>query len=269
MEPGEVTLFLNSALAFFGVCCLVFLLWCKVMAPRIPRCASCSASDQSYVSNSVVNLFPSLVVPGLLVAAGLPSAAPWTDGTQAPTPLALVAVGASCGYLAYDTLFCLYYEDHRTALNFGHHLTSILIWPWAMLNHRGVVFVEYFAFTEITGVLQNLRLFMSKMGYDSSPLYVAVGAGWTLSFFIVRILPVPYFVYLYVYILRYRTYEPTSAVLAWIGTFTVPIPWILNIYWFFLIAKGLAQFLAKYNRRSKEKLAVSLLGADDAAGTTA
>jgi hypothetical protein len=188
---------------------------------------------------------------------------------MAPAPLALVAVGANCGYLAYDTLFCLCHKDHRTALNFGHHLLSLMLWPWAMLNHRAVVIVEYYAFTEITGAFQHLRTLMARLGHDTSPLYVANGAAWTLSFFIVRILPLPYFLYLYVYWQWYRTYEPCSAVMAWVATFALPIPWMLNVFWFCLLAKGVSGFLAKYNRKKSEaKLAVNLLSADVAAGTT-
>jgi len=268
MEPGEPTLFVSGALATFGACCVWLVLWCKVMAPAIPRYASCSDEDRCYLTNSVVNLLPCAVVPAILIVAGRPSTAPWTDGTLAPTPLALVAVGANCGYMAYDTLFCLYYEKHRTALNFFHHLTSLFLWPWAMLSHRGVLFVEFFAFTEITGVLQHLRVIMARLGHDSSPLYAAVGLSWTLSFFVVRILPGPYLLYLAAYIVMHNTWQPISLFMRWLGILTIPLPFLLNFYWFCLMIKGLVGFLKKYNSKKEQKLAAGLLSDDGSAGAT-
>jgi len=266
METGEPTLFVKGAVAGFGGCCLMLVLWHKVIAPAIPRYASCSASDRCYLSNAVVNMFPSLVVPALLVAAGLPSGKPWADCTLAPSPLALVALGMTCGYLTYDTLFCLYYEEHRTALNFVHHLLSIVIWPWSMLGHRAVPFCEFFAFTEITSILQNSRMIMARLGHDSSPLYVAVGLGWTLSFFVVRILPTPYMLYLWVQYIE--TCESVSMLMYVVGICTIPVPFLLNAYWFYCLIQGLAKFLAKYNSKKEQKLTAGLLGDDGAAGTS-
>jgi len=268
METGEPTLFVKGAVAGFGGCCLMLVLWHKVIAPAIPRYASCSASDRCYLSNAVVNMFPSLVVPALLIAAGLPSGKPWADCTLAPSPLALVALGMTCGYLTYDTLFCLYYEEHRTALNFVHHLLSIVIWPWSMLGHRAVPFCEFFAFTEITSILQNSRMIMARLGHDSSPLYAAVGLSWTLSFFVVRILPGPYLLYLAAYIVMHNTWQPISLFMRWLGILTIPLPFLLNFYWFCLMIKGLVGFLKKYNSKKEQKLAAGLLSDDGSAGAT-
>jgi hypothetical protein len=48
------------------------------------------------------------------------------------------------------------------------------------------------AVAQLTNVGQHARVMLTKLGFESSRLYAAVGMGWVGSFFLVRILPAPF-----------------------------------------------------------------------------
>lgn len=234
------------------ICCVFLVIWRKVVGPAFPAYSSCSAQDRSYLDNSAVNLFPAIVVPALVLAAGLPEDAAGNLLDVDPAPLTLVAVGVCVGYMLYDTVFCLCHVEHRTVLNLGHHLFSMAIWPYAMLRHRCVVFVSFFCFTEITSILQHSRMILLKLGYGSRPAYTLVGVGWTISFFFVRILPSPFFLYLLVT----GNYEQFSSADLIISMSTLPIPFVLNAYWFHALVAGVIKFLRKQPQRGEHEEAL-------------
>jgi hypothetical protein len=78
----------------------------------------------------------------------------------------------------------------------GHHLLSLLIWPYALLRSRLSVFAVYFMATELTNIGQNIFWLASKGGLAPG-LAAPLGLLWLLSFLLVRILPLPWLSYAY------------------------------------------------------------------------
>ena len=159
----------------------------------------------------------------------------------APTAGALRAVGISCGYMLYDTCYMLLHRQVRSPLMLGHHLLSVLIWPYAVLRRRALVLVLFFIVTEVTNVGQHSRQILLRLGLTHKKLYMVVGVSWIALFFLVRIVPGPYFFYTLVQG-EYASYNGFDYALMML---TCPIPFMLNSYWFYLLVRGLISFLQK------------------------
>ena len=56
----------------------------------------------------------------------------------------------------------------RSPLIIGHHVLSVLIWPYAVLQHRGLVMILFFVLTEITNVRSVRHL---DAGLPKHPVY--------------------------------------------------------------------------------------------------
>merc|ERR1712003_313733 len=96
----------------------------------------------------------------------------------------------------YDTIFFLIpVKQFQKPENFGHHIISIIVWPYAVLRGRMAFYVVYFCFTEITSTCQHSCTLLSNFGLKDRPIWLAMAVTWMVFFFIVRILPIPWFVY--------------------------------------------------------------------------
>jgi len=158
---------------------------------------------------------------------------------SAPSTEALRAVGISCGYMLYDTCYMLWHKQVRSPLMMGHHLLSVLIWPYAVLRRRALVLVLFFIITEVTNLGQHSRMILYKLGLKHTKVYLVVGVSWIALFFVVRIVPGPYLFYKLVYG-NYGAYNPFDFCLMML---TCPLPFMLNSYWFYLLVRGLVDFL--------------------------
>ena len=238
----EATILFQSFSWSFAASCVLLVLWRGLIAPVVA--ANRSADDLVFLTNSVVSLFPALTAPFLAVQAlwELPISDHATALAAAPTPLALRAVVLSCGYMAYDTVFCLAHKQVRHPLLLGHHLLSILFFPYATLRHRALLVVLFFVCTEVTNIGQHVRIILLKLGHERSRIYLVNGVAWAVSFFVVRILPSPYLFYKMADC-SYAAFSRADFVVAWA---TMPIPFVLNSFWFYLLASGVLRFLCTH-----------------------
>jgi len=227
----------------FGVSLCMLLIWRLVLAPAIPLYKSTSHSDRVFLGNSFVSMWPACTAP-LLAYTSMRSLA-WDDVsvlmTSPADSYAVRAVGISCGYMLYDTFYCLYYKQMRSPLIIGHHIVPVLTWPYCALNSRALPFVLFFIITELTNIGQHLRMMLLKLGLEEVFLYSIVGVTWVLSFFVIRILPSPYLFYHLVE----GNYAAFSQGEFWCVFFLTPLPFILNSYWFYLLFTGVVRFLTK------------------------
>lgn len=120
-----------------AVCVSVGMLaiWSIVLAPAVPGYLQRSDTDKVFLGNSFVSSWPAFTAP---VLAGMALwQLKWDDldsfMTSAPSEYALRAVGLSCGYMAYDTMYCLYYSEMRSPLIIGHHTLPVLYFPYCAL----------------------------------------------------------------------------------------------------------------------------------------
>jgi len=249
LSDAATTLFSTLGVSFVVCVCMVQA-WRRVIAPAIPSYQSCGEEERVFLSSSFVSFYPALTAPFLAYAAY--TSLPEDDAsllTAAPSTTALRAVGISCGYMAYDTIICLANEELRKPLIIGHHVLSVLIWPYAVLHHRGLYMILFFIATEITNVNQHLRMVLLKLGKEKSKLYVINGVLWVVVFFVVRIVPTPYVIQR---MLRssYAEYSQFDFNLCVLST---PIPFMLNGYWFYLLFSGVVKFLTKKKDKAKDK----------------
>jgi len=102
-----------SFLTSFIASIALLLLWKLLIAPAVA--ANRSADDMVFLTNSVVSLYPALTAPFLALPAlfELDTSDHSTALAAPPTRLALRAVGLSCGYMFYDTLYCLSHKQVR------------------------------------------------------------------------------------------------------------------------------------------------------------
>ena len=154
----------------------------------------------------------------------------------------VVAVGLTCGYFLADcvglrVLLILYPEQMKKDLGsptqhmiimWVHHGISLIVWPYSALRGSAFFFVLYYSVTEVTNIGQNSYLLLREF---KSPLEKHAAAAWMLSFFIVRVLPVPLLLYIYAEMLWLQNCGLPTLDL-WIGRLTVPIPVGLNLMWF-------------------------------------
>mmetsp|Transcript_3545 Transcript_3545/g.7972 ORF Transcript_3545/g.7972 Transcript_3545/m.7972 type:complete len:140 (-) Transcript_3545:401-820(-) len=123
------------------------------------------------------------------------------------------------------------------ALMWGHHCISLVMWPYSVLTHKSTLFVTFYLCTEVTNVGQNLFHFANKSGANTK-LTLAIGVLWILSFFVVRIVPLPWLIYHYVSLHASGGVGQTTAETI-ASALTVPLPFMLNIYWFkMLVSKA-------------------------------
>ena len=88
--------------------------------------------------------------------------------------------------MVYDFIYCMLHKPVRSPLILGHHLISVLIWPYGVLRHRLVFLILFFVSTEATNVGQHTRILLLKTGCDGTRFYLANGIGWAVAFFVVR-----------------------------------------------------------------------------------
>lgn len=246
---AEQTELLYGTLATsFAVSAALLLIWRHVIAPAVPGYKKASASDRVFLANSFVSLFPALTAPFLALSSM--RRLPWHDVALAmvapPDDECVRAIGISCGYMAYDCIYCMYYKEVRSPLIIGHHVLPVLLWPFAALRHRAVPVVLFFVFTELSNIGQHGRMLLLKLGYERSTAYRYIGTGWVVAFFFIRILPSPYMGYH----MLHGNYAAFSPFEFGVTLACTPLPFILNSYWFYLLFTGVVKFLARGKKGS-------------------
>ena len=99
--------------------------------------------------------------------------------------------------------------------------------------------------TEITNIGQNLFMLANRGGILTS-IELPVGIAWALSFFVVRVLPVPLilFAYAYTHLYTFGSCSFSTAEFV-VSCITVPIPVALNLFWFYKIVSKAQRMISK------------------------
>ena len=159
----------------------------------------------------------------------------------------VLGCAASVGYLLYDFLAMLSnYTVSMKAngvvaynLYLWHHALSVAFWPVAVLHNSFVFFVNWFVASEASSAFLAARGAMLSLGTINTPLGMVVQFGFVLSYFMSRIYVMPNLV-------KSIYYADWGQVPAWqanIARFTVPLPFMLNIYWGILIVRSMVKVL--------------------------
>lgn len=243
LDEHETTELFTVSACSFAVCVSLLYLWRFLIAPAIPIHKTLCEDDIIVLRSSFVSFYPAATAP-FLAAAALSHLAAEADGgmlAASPPTLALDAIGISLGYMLYDTIFCILHKPVRSPLIIVHHVLSVLFFPYATLRHRSVLFVLFFVLTEITNIGQHGRMMLLKLRLEHTKAYLVNGVTWAIAFFVVRILPSPFLFYKMVF----GSYEAFSAFDFYLAILLMPVPFLLNAYWFYLILRGVFKFLSK------------------------
>uniref|UniRef100_A0A7S2BEH0 TLC domain-containing protein n=1 Tax=Octactis speculum TaxID=3111310 RepID=A0A7S2BEH0_9STRA len=154
------------------------------------------------------------------------------------------ALGFSLGHFLFDgTVMVIFKQEFDKAMNSSlynqmmvHHVLPLLMWPVACASNELVPLVAYFMVTEVTNVILNFRWILQEM--KATGLFkLLIDAGFLISYFVVRIVPIPFIFYL-AYVTDWGTYYAhTDALRLFFGIFCI-VPVLLNLFWFNLVLKG-------------------------------
>jgi hypothetical protein len=166
------------------------------------------------------------------------------------------ATGFSLGFLAFDlavmlcwprTLLAAYKKPLFVQMLI-HHGISLFAWPQCIWLGRGHGMVSYLIFTETTSLFLNLH-WLLREGKASGTWIIINGVCLFFSFLFVRILTIPWALWLYFSCSKetWTIYEIATSMLF------VPLPPLLNLFWFKLIARGTAEKLGIIKARQPTK----------------
>ena len=154
------------------------------------------------------------------------------------------------GYLSADLLLVLIYNKNWPGWEATtiHHFTGIVFFSMVNLNSFAHPLAICAMLTEITTPFVNQRFFLDKCGMKSSPLYLLNGILMTVLWFIFRIL---LFCWLgwRLWIMRSSVFAlPTVHVM--LVFYSYCVGFILQIFWFQKILKGVFKALAKNTKKA-------------------
>lgn len=245
------------------VLALVDRLASLVLLPANSSYVKLETSKKELVLNSVIALSAAVAVPPLALL-GIQETPNPSDSVGVYVPVSewtVLASGISVGFMLFDSVHLLLYPHLASPIMWVHHGVSILVWPvrlccctlifaqYAALTSKGHWYLNFLLFTEITNIGQHLRILIDKLGYKEHPVRIINGICWTLSFFVVRIAPIPYVLWEVLFVgQNLASFTTLDYVLIWI---TALIPVMMNTYWFYLIVTGLLAALTKGKAKTK------------------
>ena len=169
----------------------------------------------------------------------------WTIGDAAPSRELQVALGVTMGYIVEDTLH-LVVNYHKSVAMMGrsfwqqmmvHHGCVLVFLPWCYANRVAVLLAGYLIATELSNLPLNLRSLCRDLGGGRTlpqPLLTAIDLAVLVSFFVVRIVPMPWYCgAIHEYVLGDA--PPHHRFVVLLGLFPV----VLFLFWFGLMLKGL------------------------------
>eukprot|EP00927_Polykrikos_kofoidii_P033180 TRINITY_DN28086_c0_g2_i1.p1 TRINITY_DN28086_c0_g2~~TRINITY_DN28086_c0_g2_i1.p1 ORF type:complete len:269 (+),score=40.48 TRINITY_DN28086_c0_g2_i1:84-890(+) len=141
------------------------------------------------------------------------------------------------GYFFYDCCVMAIDKEVYVPLMVAHHVISLIVWPMSVLSRRGSVYVLFYSATEIsTPLLHLVVFFLPKHKLSDGPHYTVLGVGLLVTFFLARILPIP--MVLHSMKATWSFWQPEDAVIFVTWALSVPVPMLLNGFWFFKLVHG-------------------------------
>lgn len=151
-------------------------------------------------------------------------------------------LGISWGYFVVDFLVCLKYHMGGNEMLL-HHVGSLSSVTAAIITGKGHMHALWMLVTEFTTPFINFRWWFDKAGMKSSPLYFYNGVCILVGWFLARIVVFPPFFYV-VYQQREQVKYLNSGTKLLLFVFP-PILYMLNLFWFHKIVKGVMKMLNK------------------------
>lgn len=152
-------------------------------------------------------------------------------------PIIRNTVAVSVGYLAFDTLLCIYAEDIRDVQTFIHHVVVGSAFAIGLATQLATPYHCAFLINEVSTPFVNAHFFLHTSG-NKGTIYKLNGFLMWLSFFLFRIVLNPYLLST----IWYTIHTPLPAArftLAVSQTSMCLVAQVLNVVWFYKITRGL------------------------------
>lgn len=155
-------------------------------------------------------------------------------------------IALTTGYIIADLIMmCIYQKRISATLGIAlHHLVTIGAYVQCLTKQYLAYFANYKLLAEASTVFLNLRWALVLLGRKDSQLYFYNGLALTSSFFLSRILMVPFF-----YVMVYNTiftdlYKEAVSLVESIFWMSLSIVLdILNVMWFHKLVRGILKYL--------------------------
>lgn len=158
----------------------------------------------------------------------------------------------SLGYFLYDSVILATDEEAYGLTIALHHGISLAIWPVSFLSKRGVYYLLYFMATELSTPLVHLAVFfLPQHGMAGGVLFLVIGISLLVVFFCVRILPAPWLYFSMGATWGY--WQASDYAIQTIWLLTIPLPPMLNSFWFFKLVNGAVKKLAPAKPKGGKK----------------
>lgn len=233
-SPVAFLSFVATLLSAFVVSPLLF--------PRtIPRYRVLSRADKLLVNNQLAPIIHHTAVSVLGIYAIVSGTI--DDRLYCKSALGLGLIQASLGYFFGDLIAFLWRDKRniRDTLIVSHHI--ICIFSAILTLHvqgRGLFFAVSFQVSELSGVFRIIRACLKVFGFPKSSLVFRLnGLIFTLSFFLVRVIVIPWHWYELVaaMILSPHSNILSVGIRAWLFIHYFYFD-VLNLYWFRLVVKS-------------------------------
>jgi len=163
------------------------------------------------------------------------------------SPTVSILTDFSVGYMVFDLIFISTWSSGEYALMLMHHALSMGLWPISSFAGWGQGWVIWFIAMEISSLFMAVRWMILSAGGKGSSTEKLNGLLFLVSFFIIRIVPIPVY-----FLAFYLQGQPTStahliaqgmepaqaesmlALGKWIGLACL-LPSVLNMFWFYKI----------------------------------
>ncbi|KAL5720696.1 hypothetical protein ACHQM5_013340 [Ranunculus cassubicifolius] len=153
-------------------------------------------------------------------------------------------LGVSIGYFLSDMGMILWYFPALGGFEYLlHHALSMFSILLSLISGQGQYYILMVLFSEMTTPFVNLRWYLDVANQKGSKLYICNGIALFLGWLVARVVLFTYFfVHMYLHFDQVKEIFP----LGFYSLLTVPpVIAVMNLFWFWKIAKGLVKTLAK------------------------
>lgn len=153
-------------------------------------------------------------------------------------------LGMSIGYFLSDLAMIIWTYPTLGGLEYVlHHGLSLFAIGQSLLSGQAQFYIFMVLFTEITTPFVNLRWYLDVAGKKNSTLYLLNGVAMVIGWLVARVVLFVFFFYhMFMHFDQVKQMYPTG----FYSMLTIPpVLAMMNLFWFWKIAKGLIKTLTK------------------------
>ncbi|KAL2557555.1 Translocation associated membrane protein [Forsythia ovata] len=250
-SPSKQVLWLSSVLAGIIMCKTVYELT-GVFSPLLFKGYSkLNNKVKLEWNNRGFSTFHAIIVAAgslyLLLASNLFDESDEELIVNRTSTLSDTLLGVSIGYFLTDLAMIIYNFPTLGGMEYVlHHGLSMYSIIQSLLSGQAQIYILMVLFSESTTPFVNLRWYLDVAGQKSSKLYIFNGVALFLGWLVARILLfIIFFYHMFIHFDQVKKVYP----LGFYSLLSVPpVLTMMNVFWFWKIAKGLVKTLNKARR---------------------